>query len=228
MRTVTPEELIGSLNTVERKYAPDTLYIAGDPGIFHEGARVSIVGSRNASQFGLARARKLARRLAERGIVVVSGLAAGIDTAAHTAAMEAGGRTVAVIGTPLDRAYPKQNAMLQAEIARHHLVISQFAPGARTQPHHFPQRNRTMALLSDATVIIEAGEKSGSLHQAWEALRLNRDLFITRATAMQETLTWPAALIEYGARVLSDETFDSFLESLPPRQPLEQDAAFLF
>ena len=225
--TLTPTQLLGPLNAVERLHAPDQLYVAGDIGILETGARVSIVGSRQASPDGLARARKLARRLVEGGTVVVSGLALGIDTAAHTAAIQARGRTIAVIGTPLERSYPRENELLQARIATDHLLVSQFAPGTKTQRSHFPRRNRTMALMSDATVIIEAGETSGSLSQGWEALRLGRLLYITRAVAENPALRWPAEMLDHGARVLSDETFLDFLEALPSRlTPLDAAVPF--
>ena len=99
-QSVSPQDLLGPLNEVEQKNAPKTLYVAGDTGVLGEGARVSNVGSRKASPAGLRRASKLAGLLAGRGIVIVSGLAEGIDTAAHTAAIKRGGRTVAVLGTP--------------------------------------------------------------------------------------------------------------------------------
>ena len=228
MKTLTPTQLLGPLNPVERQYAPERFYVAGDPAILETGARVSIVGSRQASPEGLARARKLARRLAGEGIVVVSGLALGIDTAAHTAAIAAGGRTVGVIGTPLDRSYPRENELLQARIAAEHLLISQFAPGTKTQRFHFPQRNRTMALISDATVIIEAGETSGSLSQGWEALRLGRLLYITRALAEDPALRWPSKMLDHGAQILSDATLPDFLEALPSRLTPVLDAAVPF
>lgn len=216
---LTPDQLLGPLNAVERKHAPEQLYLAGDVGIMDRGTRVAIVGARQASPAGLARARKLALRLVREDVVVVSGLALGIDTMAHTTAIEAGGLTIAVIGTPLDRAYPRENAQLQARIAADHLLISQFAPGTKTQRNHFPQRNRTMALISDATVIIEASDTSGSLHQGWEALRLGRLLYMTHAAASDPALKWPASMLDYGARILSNETLDEFLEALPPRVP---------
>ena len=105
-QSVSPQELLGPLNEVEQKNAPKTLYVAGDTGILAEGARVAIVGARKASPEGLRRASKLAGLLARRGIVIVSGLAEGIDTAAHTAAIHRGGRTIAVLGTPLDQVFP--------------------------------------------------------------------------------------------------------------------------
>ena len=159
---VTAEELLGPLNDVEQKNAPARLFIAGDAAILREGGRVAIVGSRKASRDGISRAKKLAKLLVERNMVVVSGLAEGIDTAAHTGTLEAGGRTIAVIGTPLDKVYPRQNAELQHRIIEEHLLVSQFPIGYPTNPANFPQRNRTMALIADATVIIEATDSSGS------------------------------------------------------------------
>ena len=127
------------------------------------------------------------------------------------------GRTIAVLGTPLDQVYPKKNAALQHRIMKEHLVISQYPPGYPVQPKNFPLRNRTMALLSDATVIIEASDTSGSLHQGWEALRLGRHLFIAKAVVDDPDLTWPAKMMHYGARVLSNETLEEFLELIPAR-----------
>jgi DNA processing protein len=207
--------LLGPLNEVEQQHAPKTLYFAGDAGILEQGGRVSIVGARNASPEGIRRAARLAGLLADRGIVVVSWLAEGVDTAAHEAAITHGGRTIAVLGTPLDQVYPKKNAALQHRIMREHLVISQYPPGYPVQPKNFPLRNRTMALLSDATVIIEASDTSGSLHQGWEALRLGRHLFITKSVAEDPGLSWPGKMTHYGARILSDDTLEEFLGADP-------------
>lgn len=216
-RKTTAEELIGPLNEVESKNAPSELYVAGNTDLLAEGGRVSIVGSRRASSEGLSRARKLARILVNHEIVVVSGLADGIDTAAHTATIESGGSTIAVLGTSLDKAYPKQNAPLQDIIIRDHLCVSQFAVGKQPGKRSFPMRNRTMALLSDATVIIEASDSSGSLHQGWEALRLGRLLYIANAVVQDESLTWPQKMLHYGASVLTDDSVKRLLHSLPPR-----------
>jgi DNA processing protein len=213
--TLTPAELLGSLNNVEQKNAPKLLYLAGDASLLKRGPRVSVVGSREASEEGLARARSLARALVSRNIIVVSGLAAGIDTAAHTAAIDAGGHTIAVLGTPLDDVYPRENASLQAQIIGKYLAVSQFAPGTKTQPSSFLQRNRTMALLTDATVIVEAGEKSGTLHQGWEALRLGRLLFLLESVANDSSLSWPEKMIHHGAQVLSRDTMEAALEDIP-------------
>jgi DNA processing protein len=164
-REWTPEELIGPLNEVERKNAPERLFLAGDAALLRSGRRVSVVGSRKVSSAGASRTRGLVKVLVERGITVVSGLAEGVDTAAHETAMNEGGRTLAVIGTPIDKYYPARNRELQDRMMREHLVVSQFPVGYPFQKKNFPMRNRTMALLSDATIIVEAGEKSGTLHQ---------------------------------------------------------------
>ena len=222
-QSVSLQDLLGPLNEVEQKNAPKALYVSGDTGILEEGARVSIVGSRKASPEGLRRASKLAGLLAGRGIVVVSGLAEGIDTAAHTAAMKHGGRTIAVLGTPLDQVYPRQNAALQEEIMRDHLAVSQYPVGYPVQRKNFPLRNRTMALISDATVIIEAGNTSGSLSQGWEALRLGRPLFLAKSVTEDPSLKWPAEMIHYGAEVLSDQTIEELFDSLPARIPAKLD-----
>lgn len=221
----TPVELLGQLNEVEQKLAPNKLFVAGRPEILNERPRVSIVGSRKASSEGIQRAKKLARLVAERGGVVISGLALGIDTAAHAGAIAADGPTVAVIGTPLNKVYPKENAELQDLIQREHLCVSQFPIGYPTQLKNFPIRNRTMALISDATVIIEAGDKSGAMSQGWEALRLGRGLFISKWLTEDQSLSWPREMLAYGAEVLSDDLLDEFFESLPVRiTPLEMNA----
>jgi DNA processing protein len=214
-RTVTSEQVLGQLNDVEAKYAPPELFLRGDASLLRRGPRVSIVGSRNASSEGLQRARALSRSLAEHDIIVVSGLAAGVDRAAHEAAIESGGHTIAVLGTPLDQSYPRENAELQERIGRDHLLVSQFAIGYPVQPKNFPIRNRTMALLTDATVIVEAGEKSGTLHQGWEALRLGRLLFLLESVVNDASLSWPAEMIGYGAQVLSRSNLDVVIENLP-------------
>lgn len=207
------DQLLGPLTDLERKHAPDALFVVGDVSLLTHVPKVSIVGSRKATEDGLRRAAKLARQLVEQRVAVVSGLAEGIDTAAHRAAMEAGGRTIAVIGTPLDKVYPRHNATLQTAIARHHLLVSQFAPGTPVRPYNFPRRNRTMALIVHASVIVEAGNTSGSLSQGWEALRLGRALFIMKSILDRRDLDWPQRMLGYGAQVLED--IEELLEMLP-------------
>lgn len=211
----TPTELLGSLTEIERKNAPEKLYLEGDPSLISDGLRVSVVGSRNASSDGIRRAAVVTKALVARHIIVVSGLAAGIDTVAHTTAIEEGGRTIAVLGTPLDKAYPAENRSLLETIKRDHLAVSQFEIGYPTQPKNFPMRNRTMALLSDATIIVEAGEKSGTLHQGWEALRLGRLVFLLASVANNKALSWPAEMIKYGAQVLDRDNLGDVLKEIP-------------
>ncbi|MCA9697845.1 MAG: DNA-processing protein DprA, partial [Myxococcales bacterium] len=201
---LTCEALFGPLSTLEARYAPPCLWVAGDPGLAQATLRVSIVGSRKASAEGRRRATKLAGQLANAGVVIVSGLAEGIDDAAHRAAIDASGRTIAVIGTTLERCYPPKQAALQTKIYQDHLLVSQFDPRQPTYPSGFVKRNRLMALMSQASVVVEAGDSSGTLSQAAETVRLGRPLFIMRSLAERRDLDWPARFIAKGAIVLDD------------------------
>lgn len=175
--------------------SPDvTIFAAGDLTLLRHKA-VSIVGTREVSDDGAKRASRLARELVESGVVVMSGLAKGVDYHAHSSAIENGGRTVAVIGTPLDKAYPVENSELQETIYRNHLLISPFSATDPVFRSNFPKRNRVMALLSDATVIVEASDSSGTLHQAAECQRQGRWLFILKSVVDNPALTWPARFI---------------------------------
>jgi DNA processing protein len=183
--------------------------------LLRAGPCVAIVGSRKASCDGLDRARKLADLLTRHGVIVVSGLAAGIDTAAHETAMRCNGRTIAVLGTPLDECFPRQNAALQSRIMRVHLAVSQFGPGTIVGKHTFPMRNRTMTLIADATVIIEATDQSGTINQGRETLRLGRPLWIAASLFGRTGVTFPEKLGFYGAEALTDRSFDRLLSQLP-------------
>jgi DNA processing protein len=158
---------------------PPVLFLRGTADD-RDAASIAIVGTRQPSARGLDQARELATGLAARGVPVVSGLAAGIDTAAHTAALAAGARTVAVIGTGIDRAYPPPNAALQEEIAARGLVISQFLPGSPPTKASFPMRNAVMSGYTLATVVVEAAARSGSRMQARLALEQGRHVFLMR------------------------------------------------
>lgn len=183
IRSITPEQ--------QTRFQSDSrLWCVGDASLVHNKC-VAIVGTRGVSADGAARSRRLARELAAAGVVIVSGLAKGVDTEALTAAIEAGGRVIAVIGTPIDRAYPAENSALQERIYRDHLLVSQFAPGERVYPSNFPERNKLMAALSEGTAIIEAGDTSGTLHQAAECGRLGRWLFIAKNVVDDPSLQWP-------------------------------------
>ncbi len=205
-------ELLGPLNAVEQKFAPPRLWTSGDASLLQRHPRVAVVGTRRPSQDGARRARKLVKALVEKGVVVVSGLAEGVDTLAHSHAIELGGRTIAVLGTPVDEVFPRQNEALQRLIAREHLVVSEFPPGSAVSRGNFPRRNRTMALIADASVIIEAGDGSGTLSQGWEALRLGRPLFLLKSL-LDKDLKWPKEMLEYGAVALAD--IEELMKVLP-------------
>lgn len=211
----TPEDLLWPFNEAEKKHAPKELFVAGNHDLLRKGPAVSIVGSRKPSREGLARADKLARLLVERGVIVVSGLAEGIDAVAHRTAIARGGHTVAVLGTPLDQCYPAKHRSLQNEIMREHLAVSQFASGTKVGRHTFPIRNKTMALIADATVIIEAADGSGTLHQGWEAIRLGRPLFLAKSMFDNAELQFPRELASYGAEALTEESFEDLMRLLP-------------
>ncbi len=208
------EKLLGHpLNDIEEKFAPKLIFYGGSMDTPIPCPRVSVIGSRNASEKGLAEAREISEILIKNNVVIVSGLAKGIDTVGHKTAIELGGRTIAVIGTPLNQAYPKENEDLQKEIMKNHLVISQYPIGHITTPKDFVLRNRTMALISNATVIVEAGESSGTLHQGWETLRLGRPLFICKNVVENRQLEWPKKMVEYGA--MKFDEYQDIFENLP-------------
>lgn len=188
----------------DAQFPVEVLYFAGLWDLVFSRS-VAVVGTRKPSDEGKARARKLARALVADDFTVVSGLAEGIDTEAHRAALDAGGRTMAVIGTPLSHAYPKVNRSLQDEIARRFLVISQVPLRRWEQQDHrlnrlfFPERNATMSALTEATVIVEASETSGTLIQAKAALHQGRTLFILESNFHNPSITWPQKFAERGA-----------------------------
>jgi DNA protecting protein DprA len=180
------------------------IHFSGDLSLL-DRPTVAIVGTREVSVEGRARTRRLAKDLAVAGVTVMSGLAQGVDTEAHRSAIAYGGRTAAVIGTPLSKAYPAENAELQEDVYQHHLLLSPFAEGQQVFKSNFPKRNRVMAALSAATVIIEASDTSGTLHQAAECQRLGRWLFIAKAVTENPMLSWPSKFLgKPRTAVLSD------------------------
>lgn len=194
------------------EYPLELLYVAGNTNYLYRKG-VSVVGTRHPTENGIKRTKKLVRLLVENNLVIYSGLADGIDTTAHRTAIEEGGRTVAVIGTPLNTTYPKRNIELQKELIKNHLVVSQVPfihyskQDYRINRTFFPERNKTMSALSDATIIVEAGETSGSLIQAKAALKQGKKLFILQNCFENRTITWPAKFEQKGAirvREISD------------------------
>lgn len=222
-RAYASEELLGPLNPQEALYAPKQLFAAGHQEWLRQQPRVALVGARKASPDGIKRTAKLARILVEHGAIIVSGLAEGIDAAAHTTTIDVRGRTIAVIGTPLSETYPARHRALQQRLMREHLVLSQFPEGYPTIRKNFPMRNRTMALVSDASVIVEASDRSGSLSQGWEALRLGRPLFLMASILDQPGLSWPRTMLDYGAMVLKKS--EDLLAQLP--EPVDDPLAIL-
>jgi DNA processing protein len=183
-----------------------------------ETRSVAVVGTREPSPQAIENTQRLVRLLVKDNFTVVSGLAQGIDAAAHTAAVEAGGKTIAVIGTPLNRVYPKKNAALQEAIAQNYLLISQVPvfryskQDYRRNRTFFPERNKTMSALTEATIIVEAGQTSGTLIQARAALRQRRKLFILEGAFQNPALTWPHEFESLGAiRVRKYEDIRSVL-----------------
>jgi DNA processing protein len=207
----------------DAQYPVEVLYYRGLWDLVYSRS-VAVVGTRKPSPEGRARARKLVRSLVQDDITIVSGLAEGIDTEAHRTALAEGGRTIAVIGTPLSQVYPRVNEALQAEIARRFLVISQVPlkrwenQDYRLNRFFFPERNATMSALTEATVIVEASETSGTLIQAKAALHQGRKLFILESNFHNPALRWPQKFEELGAlRVRDYEEIRSHL-SAPSHQ----------
>ena len=171
---------------------------------------VAVVGTRKPTRDGLSRTRRLVRELVDGGFTVVSGLAAGIDRAAHETAIERNGRTIAVIGTPLSHVYPKAHAALQRQIAEDFLLISPVpvkryeSQDYRRNRLFFPERNVVMSALTEATIIVEAGETSGTLIQARAALQQGRKLFVLDSCFRNPHLTWPGRLAAKGAVRVSE------------------------
>lgn len=214
MKTDSFNDYYNKLTNIEKKNSPKELFYKGDFSLLENGRRVAVVGSRKVSDLGVRRARKITKLLVKNDITVVSGLAEGVDTIAHKTAIDFYGKTVGVIGTPLDKYFPAENKVLQDFIADNHLLVSQFPEGYPVTSKSFPIRNRTMALISDATIIIEASEKSGTKHQGWEALRLGRQLFIME-NVINEKITWAEEMLSYGAQILTNDNFEFLIESIP-------------
>ena len=190
---------------------PVVLWVSGCADVLRRPA-VAIVGSRAGSQYALAVAERLAADLASRDVVVVSGLARGVDSAAHRGAISGDGATIGVLGCGLDIVYPAEHRTLAAEMHRRGAVISELVPGTPPLSHFFPLRNRIISGLSRAVVVIEAGEKSGSLITARLALEQGRDVLAVPGNVLNGRNRGGHALLRDGAKVV--ETADDILEEL--------------
>ena len=191
---------------------PLVLHFRGDVSLLARTS-IAVVGSRRASPYGVNAAAHLAKQLASADIVIVSGLARGIDAAAHHAALDAGGTTIAVLGTGIDVVYPRGNARLFQRIEEHGLIVSEFPPGSPPLPIHFPIRNRVISGLTQGTVIVEATARSGSLITARMAAEQNRDVFAVPGSIFAAGSEGTHRLIQYGAKLVHD--VNDVLEELP-------------
>jgi len=190
---------------------PAALFVVGDPALLWT-PQIAVVGARSASAAGLANARAFARAFALAGNTVTSGLAEGIDGAAHAAALDAGGKTVAVLGTGIDLVYPRQHAELAARITANGALVSEYPPGVPGHPKHFPRRNRIISGLSLGTLVIEASLKSGSLTTARYAAEQGREVFALPGSIHNPLARGCHQLIREGAKLV--ETAQEVLDEL--------------
>ncbi len=191
--------------------APAALFVVGDPTLLWM-PQMAIVGSRSASESGLAITRRFARTLVTAGFTITSGLADGIDGAAHTAALDAGGRTLAVLGTGADLVYPRKHKALAARIAESGALVSEFPPSTTARPDHFPRRNRIISGLSLGTLVVEASLKSGSLITARYASEQGRDVFAVPGSINNPLARGCHQLIRDGAKLV--ETAEEIVTDL--------------
>jgi DNA processing protein len=192
---------------------PLLLYARGNREALHMPA-VSIVGTRKPTYYGLQMAEGLARDLAEKQVVVVSGLARGIDAAAHRGCIEGSGATVAVLGCGIDVVYPREHGHLTNQIIKKGLLLSEFAPGTSPAPQNFPVRNRIISGVSIGTVIVEASEYSGSLITARLAMEQNREVFALPGNLTSPQSFGPNFLIKQGAKLV--QSWRDVVEEFPP------------
>ena len=192
---------------------PLVLYVQGDESALGRHA-VAMVGTRRPTAYGMSVAHRLASDLAERQLVIVSGLARGIDSAAHRGALEAGGKTIAVLGSGLDIVYPRENGRLAERVRGQGALISEFPLGTAPVPENFPIRNRVISGLALGAIIVEAAEYSGSLITARLALEQNREVFAVPGNITAAQSFGPNLLIKQGAKLV-DQWLDVF-EEFPP------------
>ncbi len=193
--------------------APPVLFFKGDITLLSELLSVSIVGARKADAYGRTVARSISRELAHAGLVVVSGLAIGVDSEAHRGAIEANGKTVAVMGSGLDKPYPACNSALFGEIVRKGCVISEFPPGTKPAKQNFPRRNRVIAGLSRAVMVVQASIESGSLITARFAAEYGRDVFAVPGDINRKNSEGTNWLLKNGAKTVTEVT--DILEEYP-------------
>jgi DNA processing protein len=226
-RFLTPTDDEYPSSVLELDDPPVALFVRGARIDITE-LRVAIVGARRCSSLGGEIARDLGRRLGSAGICVVSGAAYGIDAASHKGALDAGGRTIAVLGSGVDVGYPRSSADLIARIAETGSVVSEYAPGVPAEPHRFPARNRIVVALAIALVVVEGAALSGSRISVDHALDLGRDVFAVPGTVTSPLAEVPLALIRDGATMIrgADDLLHDLGVSIPagderPDPPVE-------
>lgn len=209
---MTPDKAIVTLEWSDSRYPawlrmvpdpPPVLWVRGDLSVL-EQTSIAIVGSRSASQYARQVARVLAAGLAREDFIVTSGMARGVDGAAHEGCLAAGGRTIAVLGTGVDVIYPREHAALSDRILASGLLVSECEPGSPAYPSHFPRRNRIISGLSRAVVVVEASEKSGSLITARMALEQGREVMAVPGSVLYGRNRGAHALIKDGAIPVED------------------------
>ncbi len=207
---------------------PPILYLQGEL-LPEDDLCVAIVGTRRATAYGRQAAERFAQGLAENGVTVTSGLARGIDTFAHRAALDAGGRTLAVLGSGLDIIYPSENRKLAGEVAERGALISEFPLGTKPDAVNFPRRNRIISGLSAATIVVEAGDTSGALITAEFALEQGREVFAVPGNIFSPVSKGPNRLIADGAKpvcelrdILEELRLEAAVEQRDARQAIPQ------
>ena len=208
---LVPEDAAYPERLREINDAPPVLFVVGDPEVLSQ-PQLAIVGSRSATRGGLENARAFAEYLAARGLVITSGLAAGIDAAAHRGALTAGGLSVAVAGTGPDRVYPAANRGLAAELVSEGAMVSEFPPGTSPRAVNFPRRNRIISGLSLGVLVVEAAPRSGSLITARLAMEQGREVFAIPGSIHNPLARGCHRLIRDGAKLV--ETADDILEEM--------------
>jgi len=212
MRPVSFVDLEYPENLTRIPDPPPVLFLRGQPRAEDRGA-VAVVGARKASAYGIAVCRSLVAGLVGRGVCIVSGLALGIDAAAHWACLERGGRTLGVLGTGLDVPYPKENLPLFQRIPSQGVLISEFPPGTRARPENFPRRNRIISGLSLGVLVVEASRKSGTLITVRMALEQGREVFAVPGDIRSPLSKGTHRLIQQGAKLV--DSLEDILEELP-------------
>lgn len=216
---------------------PSEIWLRGRPELLQQNPCIAIVGSRSASGYGLDQAARFADALARAGFVIISGMARGVDQAAHAGALAAGGATIAVLGNGVQEPWPRWSGL--QDLTERGLLLSEFPPGQSPRRHHFPLRNRLIAALADAVLVIEAAHASGSLITAHWALDMGREVFALPGRVDHALATGTLRLLREGARavgspaqLLSDLCYESEAKNMlfakQDIRPQDKDAGRIF